>query len=104
MRLDFGGAVEDAGVAYHSADRILQCNAVAAAVCCPVGLESPADLPGDRVSGDHFRAWVVLNRGLPPVPSPSAVAITRNTRVLSMRPLNSSAPGPMAVSTTSSAA
>ncbi len=36
-------------------------------------------------------------------PRPSAVAITRNTRVLSMRPWNSSEPGPMAVSTTSSA-
>src|SRR5262249_33906419 len=35
--------------------------------------------------------------------SPSAVAMTRNTRVLSMRPWNISAPGPVAVSTTSSA-
>ena len=35
---------------------------------------------------------------------PSAVAITRKTRVLSMRPRKSSAPGPIAVSTTSSAA
>lgn len=37
-------------------------------------------------------------------PNPSAIAIARNTRVLSIRPRNCSAPGPIAVSTTSSAA
>src|SRR5262249_44274659 len=44
-------------------------------------------------------------RHLPaPDARPSAVTMTRNTRVLSMWPRNSSAPGPMAVKMTSSPA
>ena len=44
------------------------------------------------------------NYWLGPGDSPSAVTMVRNTRVLSIRPRNCSAPGPIAVSTTSSAA